>query len=299
VAANHLAWNRYGKSRIRLVKVRRAGDRHAIVDLTLDVQLEGAFDAVYIDGDNRSCLATDTMKNTVYALARRDPIDHVEAFGLRLADHFIAKPSVSRVLISAVEHPWSQVAVNGETHPHAFVQSGAGDWTASVTRDAAGASVVSGVTNLVVLKTADSAFSGFPRDPYTTLLDTDDRILATSMTASWTYRPGTTDFSVRDAVRAALIDTFASHTSLSVQHTLYAMGQAALAVCADITEITLTLPNRHHLLVDLQPFGLDNPNEVFVATDQPYGLIEATISRTKDPRPQTNDPRPSTKDQAP
>jgi urate oxidase len=276
-----LTWNRYGKSRIRLVKVRRASAAHAIVDLTLDVQLEGAFDAVYIDGDNRSCLATDTMKNTVYALARRDPIDQVESFALRLTDHFIAKPSVSRAIVRIVEHPWSRVAGANGSHPHAFLQTSAGDWTATVTRDADGASVVSGITNLVVLKTADSAFSGFPRDEYTTLADSDDRILATSMTATWKYRPGTTDFAARDAVRATLIDTFASHASLSVQHTLYAMGQAALATCADIDEITLTLPNRHHLLVDLQPFGLDNPNEVFVATDQPYGLIEATVGRRK------------------
>jgi len=275
-----LSWNRYGKSRIRLVKVRRRRDD--IVDVTLDVQLEGAFDAVYVDGDNRSCLATDTMKNTVYALARRDPIDHVEAFALRLADHFITKPAVSRVRISAVEQPWSRVSSNGGPMRHAFVQNRAGDWTTLVTRDARGCEIVAGLTNLVVLKTADSAFTGFPRDEFTTLLDAEERILATSMTVSWKYRPGTTDFSVRDAVRTVLVETFASHLSLSVQHTLYAMGEAALAACADIAEITLTLPNRHHLLVDLQPFGLDNPNEVFVATDQPYGLIEATIARTKD-----------------
>jgi urate oxidase len=274
-----LTWNRYGKSRIRLVKVRRAADPHAIVDLTLDVQLEGAFDAVYVDGDNRSCLATDTMKNTVYALARQDPIDTVESFAIRLAEHFIAKPSVSHVKIGAVEHPWSGVALKDGTHPHAFVQGSAADWTASVMRDADHLEVVSGLTNLVLLKTTDSAFSGFPRDEYTTLPETSDRIIATSMTVSWKYRPGTTDFSVRDRVRATLVETFARHISLSVQHTLYAMGQAALAACAEITEMTLTLPNRHHLLVDLQPFGLDNPNEVFVATDQPYGLIEATITR--------------------
>jgi len=279
VAANRLSWNRYGKSRIRLVKVRRGGDADRIVDLTLDVQLEGVFDAVYIDGDNRSCLATDTMKNTVYALARREPIDHVESFAVRLADHFIATPPVSRVTIRAVEHPWARVGGDGRAQPHAFVQGHAGDWTASVTRDAERVEIVSGLTNLVVLKTSDSAFAGFPRDEYTTLLDTEERILATSMTVSWKYRPGTSDFGARDAIRAALVETFASHVSLSVQHTLYAMGEAALAACSDITEITLTLPNRHHLLVDLQPFGLDNPNEVFVATDQPYGLIEATITR--------------------
>jgi len=278
-----LAWNRYGKSRVRLVKVRRprAAAPHEIVDLTIDVQLEGAFDAVYVEGDNRACLATDTMKNTVYALARRDPIAHVEAFALRLADHFAAKPAVSRVRISAVEQRWDRIAVGGRPHPHAFVQPGGEQWTAVVTRDAgAPARVASGVANLVVLKTTDSAFSGFPRDELTTLPETEERILATSITASWAYSSPTVDFSAREAVRRALVETFAGHASRSVQHTLYAMGEAALAACADVAEITLTLPNRHHLLVDLQPFGLDNPNEIFVATDQPFGLIEATIRRS-------------------
>jgi len=274
-----LAWNRYGKSRVRLVKVRRAADPHQIVDLTLDVQLEGAFEAVYADGDNAACLATDTMKNTVYAFARRDPIDHVEAFASRLADHFAAKPAVSRARVSAIEHKWDRLSAGGRPHPHAFVQSGGEHWTAVVTRDGGGASIVSGVANLVVLKTTDSAFSGFPRDEYTTLPEARDRILATSVTATWTYRPGTTDFSGRDRIRTALVETFAAHVSRSVQHTLYAMGEAALGACADAADITLTMPNRHHLLVDLSPFGLDNPNEVFVVTDQPFGLIEATLTR--------------------
>jgi len=274
-----LAWSRYGKSRVRLVKVRRARDPHEIVDLTIDVQLEGAFDAVYVEGDNGPCLATDTMKNTVYALARQDAIDHVETFALRLAAHFAGKPAVSRARISAVEHRWDRLAVEGRPHPHAFVQPGGEQWTAVATRDANGAQVASGLTNLVVLKTTDSAFSGFPRDEYTTLPDTGDRILATSITAVWTYRAGTVDFAARDRVRSALVEMFAAHHSRSVQETLYAMGEAALSACADVTEITLTLPNRHHLLVDLQPFGLDNPNEIFVATDQPFGLIEATIRR--------------------
>ncbi len=274
-----LSWNRYGKSRIRLVKVRRSPDAHQIVDLTLEVQLEGAFDPVYIDGDNASCLATDTMKNTVYALARQDPIVHVETFALRLAEHFIAVPKVSRARISAIESPWARLSAGGRPHPHAFVQPGGEQWTAVVTRDAAETSITSGVTNLVLLKTSESGFSGFPRDRYTTLPETDDRILATSLTATWTYRAGTSDFAARDRVRAALVETFAAHQSRSVQHTLYAMGEAALAACVDVTETTLTLPNRHHLLVDLKPFGLDNPNEVFVATDQPFGLIEATVRR--------------------
>jgi urate oxidase len=274
-----LTWNRYGKSRIRLVKLRRSRDPHELVDLTIDVQLEGAFEAVYVDGDNRPCLATDTMKNTVYALARQDPIDHVETFARRLGDHFLAKPGVSRVRIAASEQPWERLSAGGRPHPHAFVQPGGEHWTTVVTCDERGSEVVSGLANLVVLKTTDSAFSGFPRDNFTTLPDTDDRILATAMTASWTYRSASPDFGARTALRRALIETFAAHVSRSVQHTLYAMGEAALAACADIGAITLTMPNRHHLLVDLTPFGLDNPNEIFVATDQPFGLIEATIRR--------------------
>ena len=274
-----LIWSRYGKSRIRLVKVRRSRDPHELVDLTIDVQLEGAFEAVYVNGDNGPCLATDTMKNTVYALARQDPIDHVEAFALRLADHFLAKPAVSSVRIAAVEQPWGRLSSGGQPHPHAFVQAGAEHWTAIVTRDGRGSEIVSGLANLVVLKTTDSAFSGFPRDEFTTLPDTGDRIMATSITAAWTYRPGASDFTARARVRRALVETFAAHQSRSVQHTLYAMGEAALAACGDVTSITLTLPNRHHLLVDLKPFGLDNPNEIFVATDEPFGLIEATIRR--------------------
>ena len=281
---SELTFNRYGKSRIRLVKVRRPGHAegqrpHELVDLTLDVQLEGAFDAVYTDGDNRSCLATDTMKNTVYALARQDPLAHVESFALRLADHFAAKPAVSRVRISALEHRWERLSAEGRLHPHAFVQPGGEHWTALVTRDKGGVDVTSGLANLVVLKTADSAFAGFPRDQYTTLPETDDRILATSVRATWAYRRGATDFGARTRIRQRIVDTFAAHLSRSVQHTLYAMAEAALDACDDVTEVSLSLPNRHHLLVDLAPFGLDNPNEIFVATDQPFGLIEATVRR--------------------
>jgi urate oxidase len=277
-----LAWNRYGKSRVRLVKVRRSVNPHELVDLTIDVQLEGRFEMVYTDGNNAACLATDTMKNTVYALARQDPIESVEAFALRLASHFAAKPGVILARINAAEHRWDRLAAGGRPHPHAFVQPGAEQWTAAVTNDASGPRVVSGLTNLVVLKTTDSAFAGFPRDEYTTLPETEDRILATSLTAAWVYRPGTTNFGARSTIRQAMVETFAAHRSQSVQHTLYAMGEAALGACDDVVEITLSMPNRHHLLVDLAPFGLDNPNEIFVATDQPYGLIEATIRRETD-----------------
>ena len=271
---SRISWNRYGKSSVRLVKIRRSTEPHEIVDLTIDIALEGAFEPVYTDGDNSACLATDTMKNTVYAFARVEPLDHVETFAAKLADYFSEKAGVSVARISAAEHPWTNIGV------HAFVQTGAEEWTTVVTQDADRTSMTSGLRNLVVLKTADSAFSGFPRDQYTTLPDTRDRVLATSITATWNYADGFDDFGKRTAVRKAMVDTFAGHKSESVQQTLFAMGEAALAACDGVTEIQLALPNRHHLLVDLSPFGLDNPNEIFVATDQPFGLIEARVSRS-------------------
>jgi urate oxidase len=282
-----LAWNRYGKSSVRLVRVRRPRDDdgpapHEIVDLTIDVQLEGDFDPVYVEGENERCLATDTMKNTVYAFALSDPLEHVEAFALGLTAHFVAKPHVTRAAVSAVQHRWNRITVDGRPHPHAFVRPGGERWTARATRDASGARVTSGLADLVVMKTADSSFAGFPRDGFTTLPDTSDRVLATSVTATWRYESAGERYdysSAREAIRRGLVETFAVHDSRSVQHTLYAMGEAALARCSEAAEITLTMPNLHHLLVDLRPFGLENPNEVFVATDQPFGLIEATVRR--------------------
>jgi urate oxidase len=268
-----LSWNRYGKSSIRLVKVRRSAEAHEIVDVTIDVGLEGAFDKVYTDGDNRACLATDTMKNTVYALAKEQPLDHVEAFSSALAEHFSRQPGISMVRIQTAEQPWSRLDA------HAFVSAGREEWTSVVVRTGGRTSMAAGLRGLVVLKTADSAFSGFPRDRYTTLPETRDRILATSITATWNYAEGFRDFGQRSAVRSALLTTFAAHKSESVQQTLYAMGEAALATCDGLVDIQLSLPNRHHMLVDLSPFGLDNPNEIFVATEQPFGLIEARLTR--------------------
>jgi urate oxidase len=271
---SEIAWNRYGKAAVRLMKVDRSASSDVVSELTIDVRLEGDFEGVY-EGDNSACIATDTMKNTVYGLAREAPIGSAEAFASRIGDHFIRRPAVRQVRVSAIEHIWTRIGA----HPHAFVRSGGAQWSAAVERTSASTIVRAGIGNLIVLKTADSAFSGFPRDRFTTLPDTDDRLLATAMSAEWTYAPGFADYARRERVKAALLEAFAAHRSQSVQHTLAAMGRAALDAVAGIVDITLTLPNRHHLLVDLKPFGLDNPNEVFVPTDAPYGVIEATIRR--------------------
>ena len=274
-----LAADRYGKSAIRLVKIVRDGARHAVRDLTVDIALEGRFSRAYTDDDNTGVVATDTMKNTVYALAHQHLTSSIERFALALAHHHIQPEQVASARVTIGEHPWSRMPTANGPADDAFLRSGELTRTCRVTAILDRLAVAAGIEDLIVMKTARSAFSGFPRDQWTTLPETDDRILATSITASWTYREEAKDFDARDRIRAALLDTFATHKSRSVQHTLYAMGEAALAASADATEITLALPNRHHLLVDLAPLGLDNPNEIFVATAEPFGLIEATVRR--------------------
>ncbi len=277
-----LGENSYGKSGIRVVKVARSGDRHEIRDLTVAVRFEGRFEGAHVAGDNADVLPTDTMKNTVYALARDHRIESIESFALDLSAHFLESNSpVDRVVILVSERPWERLALGAVPHPHAFRRAGEEKKVARVARDRQRpVRVESGLEDLRILKSSSSGFSGFRRDRFTTLKETEDRIFATAVTASWTYSGADLSFgSVRDGVRRTLLETFAEHASASVQHTLHAMGEAVLEHHSDVEEIRLTLPNNHHLLVDLSPFGLENRNEIFVATEEPHGLIEATLSR--------------------
>ncbi len=267
--------NNYGKQAVRLVTVRRFPDRHELKDVTVGIRFEGDFAAAYTDGDNGGVLPTDTMKNTVYALAAGHPFDDIEDFGLLLTDHFLThNPRASRVQVDLAEHPWEPI----ETCRTAFYQPGGERRTAQVTRDREGVKVVSGLENLVVMKTAKSAFEGFPRDRYTMLPETSDRLLATAVRATWRYSRPDVAFGLWHQVRRVLLESFAEHDSRSVQHTLHAMGEAVVRTL-DVEEIHLSMPNRHHIPVDLRPFGLENRNEIFVATPEPYGLIEGTVRR--------------------
>ncbi len=281
-----LAENRYGKSGIRLLYRSRRGERHEVRDLTVAVALEGDFDDAHVSGDNSAVLPTDTMKNSVYAIARTHSVGAIEAFGLILAEHFLgACPAASFARVSISERPWQRLPLGGGEHPSAFVRSGEERRVTRVERSAAGTTVRSGVEDLTILKTAGSAFSGFLRDRYTTLPETEDRLVATSVRALWLYESREISWeSLARAVRRTLLDTFAAHESASVQHTLHAMGEAVLEAHPDVREIQLTMPNKHHFSVDLTPFGLDNPGEIFVATEEPYGLIEATLRRSEGPR---------------
>jgi urate oxidase len=276
-----LGHNRYGKSGIRLVRVDRHADRHELVDLTVDVALEGDFAATHLTGDNAAVLPTDTMRGTVYALAAEAPVGEPEAFGLRLAGHFVQSvPAATRARVHLVQRPWARIQAAGGPHPHAFVGAGPGRRTATVTRDGDDAWVVAGVDDLLVLKTTGSAFEGFLKDRYTTLEETDDRILATVVTARWRYANLEVGWAEAAAgTRRLLLEAFAVHDSRSLQQTLYAMGAAVLTGRPEVAEVRMTMPNKHHLPVDLTPYGLRNAGEVFVATDRPFGLIEGTVAR--------------------
>jgi urate oxidase len=276
VTEPELAANRYGKSAIRIVKIVRGTDRHAVRDLTVSIALEGDFASSYVDGDNSLVVATDTMKNTVYAFAREHLTGPVEAFGSVLARHFVAIPQVERATVSIEEHAWRSI---GDA-PDAFSRDRSSTRTASVAATRDGLTVEAGIADLTLMKTGKSAFAGFPRDEYTTLPDTDDRIMATKLSATWRYA-GETDFDPSfEAVRSTLLEVFAGHESASVQHSIWIMGRAILERHPEVAEVTMTLPNLHHWLVDLSPFGLENDREIYTPTTEPHGLIEATIRRS-------------------
>ena len=280
-----LGANQYGKAEVRLVRVTRDTPVHEIEDLTVTTQLRGDFTACHTTGDNAHVVATDTQKNTVYAFAREHGVGSPEAFLLRLARHFVdGFAQVTGGRFAADVHAWDRIAVDGEPHDHAFVRTGGATRRAVVLVDGDDVHVVSGFTGATVLKSTGSEFWGFPRDAYTTLAETKDRILATSVTAWWRWTDPEVDVEARyPVVRDLLLSTFAQVHSLALQHTVFEMGRAVLEACGDVAEVRLSCPNKHHLLVDLEPFGLENPGEVFHAADRPYGLIEAAVHREGDP----------------
>lgn len=279
--AIRLGQNRYGKSRVRLLRATRHDGWNEIKELTLAISFEGDFETVHTKGDNSKVLPTDTIKNTVYALARKHPMKSAEDFAMNLIGHFFSKNEyVSRVRVDAVEDLWTRILVDGKPHPSAFVRAGEEKRTALLDGTRDGVAIRAGIMNLIAMKTADSAFEGFMRDAYTTLKEDRDRIMATSIRARWLYDGMAIAFdSTWEGVKSALLEAFAGHKSESLQHTLYAMGEAVLAKFGQIREIHLSLPNKHYNLLNLSPFGMENPAEVFLPTDEPHGLIEGTVQR--------------------
>jgi urate oxidase len=276
-----LGENNYGKARVRLLRVERQEGRHDVKEVTLQIRFAGDFEAAHTKGDNRKILPTDTMKNTVYALARQHSPEPIENFGIQLIDHFLTyNPQVSRVGIEAKENLWTRMPLGGKPHASAFMRASDEKRTAILSGTRDGIEIRAGIEDLMVLKTTNSAFDNFLRDPYTTLKDDRNRILSTVIRAHWLYPGEDVEFApVWHGVRQMLLETFADHKSESVQHTLYAMGEAVLNNFENVREIYLSLPNKHYNLIDLTALGMDNTCEVFLPTDEPHGLIEATLRK--------------------
>ena len=277
-----LGQNNYGKSEIRLLKVRRGAERHELWDLDVRVSLEGDFEAAHTRGDNSHLLATDTMRNTVYALAKDHLTGSIEAFGLALVDHFLrAGPTVTSCRVEITQHRWDRIEVDGRPHEHSFVR-GRGERRTEVSGDEGGSrSVEAGIGDVYVMKTTNSGFEGFLRERFTTLPETDERILATIVTAKWVYNTTDADFdSLWDGVLRKTLETFTDHYSPSVQNTLYRMGKAVLEEFPEVERIWYSFPNVHHVHYDLARFGIDNEGEIFHATRDPYGQIEGWVERS-------------------
>ncbi|MGD0463409.1 MAG: factor-independent urate hydroxylase [Tepidisphaeraceae bacterium] len=281
--ASTLRHNAYGKSSIRLTKVVRGPHRHELVELSIDIMLEGDFADSYLSGDNRKVIATDSMKNTVYVLAKENNFKSIEDFAALVCRHFKSTYSqVQTATVSISQTKWDRIELGDRPHPHAFIGGSTERRTccARVETGTAGAALGGGITGLQLLKTTDSEFTGFVSDRYRTLKDTRDRIFATSVDANWAYGTGKPEFnSCFTAIRAALLATFATHHSLAVQQTLLAMGEAALTACPSIRSIDLKMPNQHRIPFDLEPLGIKNDNELFVPCDEPFGMITGVVTR--------------------
>lgn len=278
----------YGKHCVRISKIKRLAvglpsESHDFFEASVDVELQGDFAAAYLEGDNQLVVATDTCRNTVYVLAKDDPIDSLESFGCTIANHFLHHYShVNLVTVTLRQQLWHRMFAS----PHGFMGNDSETPTATVVAKRMEKqhylSVTSGITDCVIAKTTESGFANFHQDAFRTLPDTDDRILATSLTASWSYSNNVIGNYTehRDAIRTQLLETFLDHYSRSVQETLYLMATAALARCPEIETISLTMPNKHHIRFNLEPFGRTNDNDVFVVTNEPFGFITATINKS-------------------
>ncbi len=284
-----LGANQYGKAENRVFRVYRDQPRHEIRDLNVSTSLRGDFSAAHLTGDQADILPTDTQRQTSFAYAKEHPITSIEEWGKILGQHFVdATPKATGAKITIEEYAWDRILVDGVEHDYSFVRRGQETKTTVVTVDGRGPDApvyaVSGFKDLVVLKTTGSGFKGFLVDKYTILEETEDRIMATSLVARWRYTSWDVDFDATyAAIKSTITSTFASLYSQALQQTLYEAGKAVLEVQPAVAEIKFSAPNKHHFVYPLAAFGLENNNEVFIAADRPYGLIEATVLRDDAP----------------
>lgn len=271
----------YGKGRVRVMRLSGEGQDRDVRELTVRAMLTGDIARAYTAGDNSTSVSTDTIKNVVNIVARENPTAGPEAFCRAVAHRLLGLyRGMATATVSARETAWIRIAVDGAAQPHAFTLDGNGQGTAEIALDRSGERATSGLSGFTVLKATASGWAGFLTDPLTSLPETHDRILATSMEASWRWSRDPADFAAANAaIRDAMLRVFATTYSHSAQDSLYRMATAALAAVPEIETVSLSCPNKHYLPVDLARFGLDNPNRVFTATDEPHGQIECTVGR--------------------
>ena len=276
-----LSGHRYGKAKVRVMKILREAEWHTLKDLEVAVLLRGDFASSYTSGDNTKVVATDTMKNTINVLAKQHLAQEIERFALIVGQHFLQRyPQVESAEIEIAERAWKRMEVDGKLHPHSFEADGDARIFTSIVCSRGAQTIESGIRDLLILKSTGSGFEKYPKDEFTTLPETADRILATSLQARWTFKDQPGDYAkANEAILTAMRKVFANNYSPSAQTTLFQMGEAALDVCREISKLELAMPNKHCLLINLTPFGHENKNEVFVPTDEPQGQIEATIVR--------------------
>ena len=275
-----LIQNTYGKGRVRVMRVHR-GDRHEVRELTVQTMLDGDFAAAYTEGDNRTVVATDTIKNIAYIVARENMAASPEHYGEALAARFLQRyPQVERVRVSMRETRWTRASFGATPHPHSFVLDSNGQPTAEVSATRGETTVVSGITGYTFMKTTESGWVDYVMDEYTTLPPTRDRIAATAMDASWTWARPPAEYGAANArILSTMLEVFATTYSHGVQDSLFRMGEAALAAVPELGTVRMACPNKHYLPVKLEPFGLSGDNMVFIPTDEPHGQIECTVGR--------------------
>ena len=271
----------YGKGRVRVMRVFRDGERQEVRELTVRAMVEGNFSGAFTDADNSTSLCTDTVKNVVNIVARGELATGTEDFCKAVAKRLLERyDSVEKATVTGHETVWKRLSFDGTPHPHAFTLDANGKPFAKVVMTDIDTSVKSGVSGFTFLKSTQSGWMNYIKETYTTLPETDDRIAATSMEASWRWNARPANYAKSNAlILDTMLKVFATTYSYSLQDSLYRMGMAALEAVPEISEISLACPNKHYILANLTPFGMDNPNHVFVATDEPHGQIECTVGR--------------------
>src|SRR5712672_725243 len=269
--------NRYGKGRVRVMRIHRDGDRHEVSQLNVKAMIEGDFARTYTHGDNSMSVSTDTIKIVARENTGLCPEEFCQVLAKKYLDTY---PQIASVAITAHETKWSRLSFGGKPHPHSFVLDSNGKPTVEVSASRSGATLTSGIDGFTFMKSTQSGWEDYLKDPYTTLKETDDRICATSMVASWKWSAKPQNYPATNArILATLLEVFGATYSASVQDSLYRMGEAALSAVPEISEISMACPNMHFILMNLSAFGLDNNNDVFLPTDEPHGQIECTVGR--------------------